>query len=295
MVSRELCMHPADFDQLLLPKTFTIEEKLDGMRGIAIAGPSCLAGESRLMTRNGVDIKNGVEAFKSLIWTLTATGFNKTMMLDGELVSGTAAETTSRARAGRIEGMTFHVFDAIPRSNFLTRTIDKTTLFDRKMRLFAAWEKAFGSRLEVARDGVSIKLHGDLFGIRRDPFIRTSPLNIDEAMAQVRTRNGEGIVVKDLDSPYVFTKSFFWMKRKFFATVDLEVRSTRVTADGQRMVDLVGRMSGAAVEASLPLRDSSATPPVGAIFEVEYVEVLPSGYLKHARLARRREDKEQAA
>ena len=146
--------------------------------------------------RKGVGVKNG--------------GF----VLDGEVVGNSFQELMRQARRKedvQNDDSVFHIFDVIPIEDFLR----------------GHWNAQLSKRLAILE-----KMQPT---IDKMPNVELLPhiqvdLDTEEGQTKLQTyaqamvaAGYEGIMIKDLDAPYVCTRSKFWLKWKPTITVDLEV------------------------------------------------------------------------
>lgn len=120
------------------------------------------------------------------------------------------------------------------------------------------------------------------------------------ALHEVLGIGGEGIVVKDMDSPYVRGPSPFWLKVKGSETIDVRVQGVRVYDDcPSRMKALIVNVNGKPAMVGSGFTEQQRRDPsdftVGRYVEIRHLGVMPSGALKSATFVRFRDDKEGPA
>jgi len=146
--------------------------------------------------RKGVGVKNG--------------GF----VLDGEVVGNSFQELMRQARRKedvQNDDSVFHIFDVIPIEDFLR----------------GHWNAQLSKRLAIL-EKVQPTID-KMPNVELLPHIQVD-LDTEEGQTKLQTyaqamvaAGYEGIMIKDLDAPYVCTRSKFWLKWKPTITVDLEV------------------------------------------------------------------------
>lgn len=210
----QLCQLASDFRGHVLPHGMMAEEKRDGWRGIVLTG---IDGLRRMFTREGHFIEGTAHILYFLQHMERAAG--EPMVFDGEFqVDGTLDATKRWAESGHKlggEAGHFYLFDALPLSAWKAGG-DPTPLYARKARLQSlyqaviedealAWEFRPGSRGD---DGwlrsVSILPDQWVFG----------PQDALRAAQEIWAADGEGIMLKDPDSPYQRNRNASWMKIK---------------------------------------------------------------------------------
>lgn len=188
------------------------ERKWDGWRALRLlTGREGIPG---LVTRNGLPIEGVGHILHRLARMEREAG--EPLMFDGEfVVDGTLDATKRWCESGHKmggEAGVYHVFDAIPLSDFMARR-NAIPLYERKARLKALWDATqedewewrAGSR---GRDegGLSVLLVEDEWLFDRDAVIGRA--------REIWAGGGEGVVLKDAEAPYEFRRSNTWRKVK---------------------------------------------------------------------------------
>jgi len=188
-----------------------IEEKLDGVRVLAIVHPN---GTVNLHSRNGKALVN----FPIIEDQLRNVAHNLTepAVFDGEVMSGTFQDLMKQIhRKGDEKAVdaVLHLFDMIPLTDFQKGKWDcKQTERSAKLKAWKElWEKETPNIEVVGQEIV------DLDSVAGQK--RYTELN-KKAIAAGR----EGIMMKELGAGYVCKRSTAWMKLKPFIEVTLEVQ-----------------------------------------------------------------------
>lgn len=228
------------------------------------------------------------------------------MALDGEIISGSFADTVSevRRKGAVAEKAEYHIFDAVPYSMLTADGVNHIPLPYKQRREFV--------RFLVGTGGQD--------GLRLVPsYMASSHEEIQKYYTTFRAKGLEGAMVKTLEGTYYKKRSNSWMKIKNEETEDLEVigafegtgkyegqlggivcrRGEVEVRVGGGFTDLdrvelwkayrEDEENGAAGDGSFQL--------IGRLAEVEFHEVTPDGSLRHPRFVRFRDDKkiEEAA
>ena len=201
--------HPAK-----LKGTKRLEVKLDGVRVLAVVSGNGV----NLFSRNGKPFENFPQiaaTLEPILKDLPSVNLGgRGYVFDGEIVGESFQQLMRQAHRksdAKTDGMVYHVFDVIPTPEF------------REGR----WDKDQATRLEIL----------ERF---RKPFestncIRIMPgINVDldtaeghdimRRFAEASVEQGyEGIMIKNLDTPYECKRTSSWMKWKPTITVDLYI------------------------------------------------------------------------
>lgn len=209
-MSTELCQLLSDWTGSILPSGALIERKWDGWRALRFPGRS---GEVNLWTRNGHAI-HGVGHILARLERMEREA-GEAMVFDGEFMVDDTLDATKRWcesgwKLGGEAGV-LHLFDAVPLIAW-RKGIDPTPLHERKARLKALieataqpeWEWRAGSRGRDDADAVRFVEAEWAF----------SASDVVDAARQVWSVGGEGVVVKDADSPYRRGRNADWLKVK---------------------------------------------------------------------------------
>jgi len=179
-----------------------IEWKVDGVRAQVHKGP----GRVAIFSRQGNDITHGCQALIPLLEGLAAT----TAVLDGEVVLEDGA---GRARAFQDS------FSAVS-SGQIARPGDRLRIF-----LFDALHRDGGDLIDAPLSERLEALQAMAPEVTRMPRLQSAdPLAARAFYEQALTAGHEGVMVKDLASPYQLgARGRSWQKVKQHATVDLVV------------------------------------------------------------------------
>lgn len=210
----QLAQLASDWRGHVLPHGMMGEPKIDGYRGIALTG---IDGIRRMFTRQGhfVEGTGHILYFLSQMERVAGEPF----VFDGEFqVDGTLDATKRWAESGHKlggEAGHFYLFDCLPLSAW-KRGGDPTPLYARKARLQALyqaviedealqWEFRPGSRGD---DGWlrSVSILPDQWVFGAQDALR--------AAQEIWAADGEGVMLKDPDSPYQRNRNASWMKIK---------------------------------------------------------------------------------
>jgi len=192
-----------------------IEQKLDGVRVLAIITKTTV----NLYSRNGKPFDNFPHIVESLEdiknkFAKTFQSWPHGFILDGEIIGESFQALMKQAqRKSDVEtdGMIYSVFDFIPLSDF-ERGFSNAQQ-QKRLDLLEKYRAVFDSTDCVRlMDGIEV----DLDTAEGHDVMRRYA---EDAV----TAGFEGIMIKDLDSPYECRRSTFWMKWKPVITVDLNI------------------------------------------------------------------------
>jgi DNA ligase-1 len=191
-----------------------LEVKLDGVRVLAVVAGSSIT----LYSRNGKPFENfpqiedAIRENRSAFHYNSASGGN--FVLDGEIVGEsfqTLMRQAHRKTNARTDGMTYHVFDIIPLSDF-SRGHWNAQQYKR-----IEWLESARSRLP---DNAMIQV---MPGMEVD-LDTAEGHDIMRRFAEASVEQGyEGIMIKSLQAPYECKRSDFWLKWKPTISVDLRI------------------------------------------------------------------------
>ena len=276
--------HPVDFmlaspvespeEALRYFQNATVEDKYDGIRAQAHISQ----GEVRLFSRTRDEI---TESFPEL--PVALSGLPKDSVLDGEIVAWSGSKTPGgegraepfsklQQRLGR-KKVSLKLLDEVPVAYLLFDVLyfDGELLLDRPLRERAqvladllaapriAMVRSTHAQASLAFDDVETR---PTAAVLRAPESRaSSPDDLEALFLAARARGNEGLVIKDLDSPYTpgrRGKSWLKMKREL-ATLDVVVTAveyghgkrigvlsdyTFAVWDGDRLVNIGKAYSG---------------------------------------------------
>lgn len=206
-----------------------LEPKLDGVRVLMIVLPprGHFDGTVICYSRNGKQFENFTHIEHQVLLNvdqlLSAAGrtdgiqsgiLNEGFVFDGEVVGNSFQELMRQARRKEnvaAEDSVFHVFDILPLADFKR----------------GHWNAQLYKRIELLRN-----MQG---AIDKMPNVELLPhlrVNLDEHEGRsvferycrdMVEAGYEGVMIKELEAPYICKRSTFWMKYKPTITVDLEV------------------------------------------------------------------------
>jgi DNA ligase-1 len=206
-----------------------LEPKLDGVRVLMVVLPpsGMFDGTAVCYSRNGKVFDNFThiegQVLNNVRQLVSAAGrtegiqsgiLNEGFVLDGEVVGNSFQELMRQARRKEnvaAEDSVFHVFDILPLADFKR----------------GHWNAQLYKRIELLRNmqGAFDKMPN----VEQLPNLR---VNLDEHEGRsvferycrdMVEAGYEGVMIKDLEAPYICKRSTFWMKYKPTITVDLEV------------------------------------------------------------------------
>ena len=199
-----------------------LEPKLDGVRVLLMAIPDDQGNVVTIcFSRNGKQfdnfghIENQIRMdFHKLTHKAATSNLSMGFVMDGEVIGNTFQELMRQARRKtdvQAEDSVFNVFDIIPLSAFRE----------------GHWNAQLHKRIQILEDMRSII--DDMPNVELLPHIM---VDLDtaagkdqlERYAKDQVNLGfEGIMIKNVDAPYICKRSTDWMKWKPTITVDLEV------------------------------------------------------------------------
>ena len=191
-----------------------LECKLDGVRVLAVVnGDVCT-----LYSRNGKEFENFPQIADFIEENRKAfqfgTGFAGQYVLDGEIVGESFQALMKQAQRksnARTDDMVYHVFDILPLSAFRE----------------GHWNAQLHKRIKILEDMRSII--DDMPNVELLPHIMVdldTAAGVDQLQRYAKDQVNagfEGIMIKNVDAPYVCKRSTDWMKWKPTITVDLTV------------------------------------------------------------------------
>ena len=206
-----------------------LEPKLDGVRVLMVVLPpsGMFDGLVTCYSRNGKVFENFThieEQVLNNVRQLVSAGdrtagmssgiLNEGFVFDGEVVGNSFQELMRQARRKEnvaAEDSVFHVFDVLPLTDFKR----------------GHWNAQLYKRIELLRNmqGAFDKMpNAELLPHLRVNLDEHEGRSVFERYCRDMVEAGyEGVMIKDLEAPYVCKRSTFWMKYKPTITVDLEV------------------------------------------------------------------------
>lgn len=285
-----------------------VEPKLDGMRVIAHVRGTTV----RFCSRNGKEISS-LDVMKPAVLSLAAALMRgqSSIYIDGEVMGETFLQSISevKRKSVQVKDAHFHVFDFMP-GNFLTMSDDQllatTGPYSQRRKELA---EAFGG-LTADREATK--------WLRFVPcYFASGPDEVQAYYNSFRTAGYEGAIVKDIAAGYQRKRSASWGKIKAQETLDLEIvgafeglgqfedqlggfivnhEGVNVNVGGGYSNDQRKSFWGVIQD---DLKLIAAGKPadcaiIGALAEVSFQEVMPSGSLRHPNFIRLRLDKSTA-
>jgi len=203
-----------------------LEPKLDGVRVLLVVTVTDSGTHTTCYSRNGKVFENFkhiedqiIDNLLQLIFarnsvSIPGSDITRGFVLDGEVVGNSFQELMRQARRKEnvaAEDSVFHVFDILPIADFGR----------------GHWNAQLSKRIKL--------LEAMKPAIDKMPNVELLPhleVNLDEHEGRSKferycsdmvAAGFEGVMIKDLDSPYICKRSASWMKYKPTITVDLEV------------------------------------------------------------------------
>ena len=297
------CMLAHPFDEKRIKKwPQVVEPKLDGVRVLAFVHPA--ENKVQFFSRSGKEFTSFDSLKQPIVDAARGSHWGAiNFVLDGEVVSGSFNKTVSEVRKKDTQATdaVFHIFDALPKTVFSEGAPSKRTYSERRRLVEGFCNNAI--------KGAPIK------AIPR--YLVNSFEEIHALYEAVRARGLEGLIVKDIDAPYVLKRSHAWMKIKAEESVDVPIVGYEEGTGkyegmlGAIVVAFDYRCHGDAaqganhdtphavrVNVGSGLSDSQRQSfwedreaLLGRLVEVEYHEITPDGSLRHPRFKRFRDDK----
>ena len=177
-----------------------VSEKLDGVR--------CLIGEGRMVTRTNHSFKpNMLSFFSELINAAKEEG----LVLDGEIYypnddfGKLMSVVSSDIETIRAAGLKFYCFDCVG--------VDEWN----GNRQTTPYKNRYKRLIEFAN-----KYHVDNLVVLPQRLMN-NPKEVEEYYQYVKKQNGEGVMLRSPESPYIFTRSKSIVKYKVWLTCEAEV------------------------------------------------------------------------
>ena len=198
-----------------------LEPKLDGVRVLLMVIPSDFGDVTTIcFSRNGKQFDNfgHIEEQVRDNWIKIARGHQNALIngfvLDGEVIGNTFQELMRQARRKtdvQADDSVFNIFDIIPLSDF------RAGHWNAQLRKRIA---LLDSMRPVVDTMISVELLPHIMvdldtAAGKDQLMRYAKDNVNAGF--------EGIMIKELEAPYICKRSTDWMKWKPTLTVDLEV------------------------------------------------------------------------
>ena len=174
-----------------------VEPKLDGLRCIAVKH----AGVVTLFTRSGTQL----ETLPRIKAALEAAPYDD-IVLDGESLGETwndsASVMMSHKTAKDDSNIVFHVFDAVPYEDWKSQT--SADLLEERVQLVNEMVRAINSPAVRQVDGTTVSNDSDLMSFYKECM----------------DKGYEGVMIKNLSTPYLFKRSNSVMKMKPVSTFE---------------------------------------------------------------------------
>lgn len=273
--SRYLAAKPTAYDPELLPERGVLELKADGIGLLDINGA--------LQTLEGVPFAAAAHLAHEL--GAIRAAFGEPMMLHGEFhdPKGGFNAALSAFRSGRSDSAIVALWDAV--------TLKAWHGYEQSQPLTTR-----RALLQAAVDAVRPKMVSllswtpipDMPLAERQDFVEVA---LDHALAG----GFEGLVVKDVDSPYQRGPSSYWMKVKADVTIDVPVQCVR--EENGRVQSVVVTVDGKPCVVGSGIAEALRAQPLefwgGRMVEIRYVGKTQSGALRGTSFVRFRDDKEK--
>ena len=177
-----------------------VEPKLDGLRCIAVKQ----RGVVTLYTRNG----SVLETLPKIKETLENAPYDD-IVLDGEAMGDDWAESASILMSHKTkkndENIVYHVFDAIPLADWIDQESSEDLPFSVRIELVSDVISALGNDVPVRQvEGKEVNSDSEIL----------------EFYSSVMNKGYEGIMLKDLGSPYIFKRGDHIKKLKPVTTFE---------------------------------------------------------------------------
>ena len=199
-----------------------LEPKLDGVRVLLMVIPDedgnvvtiCFSRNGKQFDNFG-HIENQIrENFQKLVRKAATSNLSMGFVMDGEVIGNTFQELMRQARRKtdvQAEDSVFNVFDILPLAAFRE----------------GHWNAQLSKRITILEDMRSII--DDMPNVELLPHIMVdldTAAGVDQLQRYAKDQVNagfEGIMIKNVDAPYICKRSTDWMKWKPTITVDLEV------------------------------------------------------------------------
>ncbi len=266
VMASELGMKPVPYDPDKLPVRCGFELKIDGIGLIDVAGT--------VQSLEGSPFDCARHLFHEL--AVIRHAFGTDMVLQGEYIErGGFNATLAAFNSGESKAGGVVLWDAVPLKAWHGYE-QSLPLADRRAMLVAA----------IAAAGPGM--------VKLNPLVECAPDDavIQEALRVALDGHHEGLVVKDLASPYVRARSRWWQKLKPCVTVDLPIQSVRIEND--RVSSIIVTYDGKPLVVGVmpeSLRHQPDEFTLGRIVEIKHVGRNANGTLRGTSFVRFRDDK----
>lgn len=209
-----LCQLAGDWRGTIPQGGTMAEPKIDGWRALYFAG---IDGVKRLWTRNGLPIEGTGHIMHRLAQMEAKAG--EPMVFDGEFqVNGNLADTKTWCERGWKfggEAGVFHVFDCLTFAEWQAGGSD-TPSYQRKARLAALWEavEADPALSWEWRPGSRGRDEGAIPVVLMPDQWAFDAGDVIDMARRIWAEGGEGVMLKDPESPYRRNRNSAWLKVK---------------------------------------------------------------------------------
>jgi DNA ligase-1 len=304
------CMLAHPFEAKRLEGQAFVEPKVDGWRTLAVVDLGASTPTATFLTRSGKEIGT-LEHLKAPLIKALLEGdpnYGGSLVVDGEVVSGTFNETASSLQRKKEQAIdaSMIVFDVLTKTEW-----DEPNAEDY---LRAPEYHARRKRLTVFQTATPTELARGLGSGRivcMPSFQAVTEEDIHELYERFRSYGLEGAIVKPANGRYRKARDYGWMKLKAEQTLDLPVVGAYPGEAGKQFEHTAGGIvvdfegvhvhvgGGFTVGArdeiwAAWLEDQQGVEPfklVDQIAEVLFHEKTPDGSLRHPRFVRFRADK----
>jgi hypothetical protein len=263
----ELAMKPAAFDPAKLPQRAGFDLKIDGIGFLDV--------NAHLQSLEGAPFEAALHLAHELGRIRDA--FGTEMVLHGEFVeAGGFNATLSAFRKGESKSGAVILWDAL--------TLKAWHGFEQSPPLYERRALLQGA-----------------FGVAMPRMVKLNPLIpcpsdmafLEGALDEALDSGHEGLVVKDMDAPYVRARSAYWMKLKADVTIDVPIQAVRIEDGTVR--SLIVTFEGKPVVVGSGIADQLRGAPeefwAGRMVEIRHVGRTESGALRGVSFVRFRDDK----
>lgn len=270
------CMLAKEYDpkKHKLQGSWCVESKLDGLRMIVLNGVA--------YTRNGKIIDTVGHILKEL------EPYGDEFVFDGEVMGVTEFNEDSgkvRKKGGGPDfSLTYNVFDCVRRSEWLSK--NTRSLQERKSDLLGT---------------LGLTNHGHVHIVDHIFLDDITPKTLFEIRDRFIKKGFEGIMLKNLSSPYIFKRTDALLKLKMMKTADgritgfFEGKGKNKGQLGGFLVDFDGvetRVGGGFTDLQREEVWASRESLVGKYIEVQFQDKSPAGVLRFPVFLKFRADKE---
>jgi DNA ligase-1 len=258
--------HPLD----RLPKRVAVEIKFDGVRATAVK----IKGKSSMFTRNG----KAIEGFDKVLAQLDQLPVDN-CVFDGELIANNDFKETMQKvfKKGQNKEADYMIFDYLSLDEFNAGKSHKSYIERRQQIVALLTDPNYAGlpNLKIA----------PVMGFLENPTIEKLATMTKQAVYE----GYEGIIVKDMDAPYVCKRDYGWQKCKLFDDGDFEIIRVEEGEDknkgkmGSLILDVNGVEVGLGTGWTDKEREDAWKNPnkyIGRLVEVQYQGFTEDGSLR---------------